>query len=600
MRRFGVSLILLTAILGVPAPAYAATGATTRVSVAGDGTQANGGSFNTAISGDGRYVAFGSGADNLVPGDTNGIHDVFVHDRDTGGMERVSVAGDGTQANYGSDAPAVSADGRYVAFESFADNLVPGDTNGTYDVFVHDRVSGSTERVSVAGDGTQANHYSSAPAISADGRYVAFGSFASNLVPGDTNDSGDVFVRDRVTGSTERASVAGAGIPGQNGNSRDPAISGDGRYVAFESSAGNLVPNDINFTEDVFVRDRVAGSTARVSFPGAGREADAGSGAAAISADGRHVAFHSYASNMVPNDTNRTTDVFVHDRVTGTIERVSVAGDGTQANNGGAGPAISADGRHVAFISYASNLVPGDTNGRGDVFVRDRVTGTTERVSVANDGGQANDHSSWAAISADGRNVAFGSGASNLVRGDTGGHVDVFVRDRAGDPGDITPPTLTLPDPITADAIGPGGAPVSYTATATDDTDPNPTVSCGFVSGDTFPIGATTVDCTATDATGNQATGSFTITVVGADGQLEDLEALIIAYPLKATVEASLLNKVTGAQDAVGVGKTGAACSKLADFLRQVTDFRKGGKLTAAQATELTADGTRIRAVLGC
>jgi hypothetical protein len=164
---------------------------------------------------------------------------------------------------------------------------------------------------------------------------------------------------------------------------------------------------------------------------------------------------------------------------------------------------------------------------------------------------------------------------------------------------DTTAPVLTLEDQTT-NAIGPGGATVSYTATAADIVDPNPTVSCAPVSGSTFPIGTTTDDCTATDATGNQATGSFTVTVVGAAGQLEDLKALIIAYPLTATVEASLMNKVTGAQDAVAAGKTNAACNKLADFLRQVTDFRTARKLTAAQATELTADGTRIRAVLGC
>ena len=197
--------------------------------------------------------------------------------------------------------------------------------------------------------------------------------------------------------------------------------------------------------------------------------------------------------------------------------------------------------------------------------------------------------------------MAFYSVSSNLVPGDTNGVDDVFVRDREGvAPSDTTPPTLTLPDPITAEATSPAGATVTYTATATDDTDPDPTVSCEPTSGSIVAIGATTVDCTATDATSNQATGSFTITVVGATGQLEDIEALIIAYPLTATVEASLLNKIAGAQDAVTAGKTAPACSKLADFLGQVADFRAARKLTAAQATELTADGTRIRAVLGC
>ncbi|WP_354147707.1 HYR domain-containing protein [Arthrobacter sp. 754] len=602
MRPFGVSLILLTAFLGVPAPASAETGTTTRVSVAGDGTQANLVSRWPAISGDGRYVAFESAAPNLVPGDTNNRLDVFVHDLDTGGIERVSVAGDGAQATSNSFQPTISADGRYVAFYSDAGNLVPGDTNGTQDVFVRDRVAGSTERVSVAGDGSQANSSSFEPAISADGRYVAFESNAGNLVPGDTNFMTDVFVRDRATGSTERVSVASEGSQATGQSFGDPAISSDGRYVAFNSLANNLVPGDTNGTKDVFVRDRVAGSTERVSVAGDGTEANGESHEPAISSDGRHVAFRSVGTNLAPGDTNGTDDMFVRDRVTGSTERVSVASDGTQANSQSyLEPEISADGRYVTFQSVASNLVAADTNGTDDVFVRDRVAGSTERVSLASDGTQANGQSVLPAISGDGRYVVFQSVASNLVPGDTNGAPDVFVRDRQGiGPSDTTPPTLTLPDPISTDATGPAGATVTYTATATDTADPNPTVSCEPASGATFPIRATTVSCTATDAAGNQATGSFTITVIGAAGQLEDLKALIIAYPLKATVEASLLSKITGTQDAVAAGKTGSACSKLADFLGQVADFQAARRVTAAQATELTADGTRIRAVLGC
>jgi Tol biopolymer transport system component len=324
-------------------------------------------------------------------------------------------------ANGDSVSPAISADGRFVAFESTASNLVAGDTNESTDVFVRDRVAGTTERVGVASDGAQANSDSYSPVISADGRFVAFESLASNLVVGDTNGSGDVFVRDRVAGTTERVGVASGGAQA-NRDSLSPAVSADGRFVAFESTASNLVAGDTNSTRDVFVRDRVAATTERVSVGSDGAQANGYSLLPAISADGRFVAFESYASNLVAGDTNESTDVFVRDRVAATTERVSVADS--------LSPVISADGRFVAFASYASNLVAGDTNGSRDVFVRDRVAGTTERVSVASGGAQANRDSHRAVISADGRFVAFLSTASNLVAGDTNGSGDVFVRDR--------------------------------------------------------------------------------------------------------------------------------------------------------------------------
>ncbi|MGH2537869.1 MAG: TolB family protein, partial [Candidatus Promineifilaceae bacterium] len=197
------------------------------MSIASDGAQGNDGSYYPSISADGRYVAFYSDAWNLVGGDTNGTWDVFVHDRDTGQTSRVSVASDGAQGDNHSGAPSISADGRYVAFNSVASNLVGGDTNGAYDIFVHDRDTGQTSRVSIASDGAQGNESSGVPAISADGRYVAFYSEASNLVGGDTNGYLDVFVHDRDTGQTSRASVASDGAQA-NGASYFPAISADG------------------------------------------------------------------------------------------------------------------------------------------------------------------------------------------------------------------------------------------------------------------------------------------------------------------------------------------------------------------------------------
>jgi subtilisin family serine protease/Tol biopolymer transport system component len=413
-------------------------GTTERVSVATDGTQANrNAAAPPAITADGRYVAWSSTATTLVPGDPTVPGGVFVRDRATGTTERVSVASDGTPAT--GNAPAITPDGRYVAFASSADTLVPGDTNNWQDVFVHDRETGVTERVSVASDGTEGNAGSTStpPVISADGRYVAFASNASNLVPDDTNSTQDVFVHDRETGTTERVSVASDGTQTpQFFSSSNPAISGDGRLVAFQSSASNLVTDDTNDTADIFVHDRETGVTERVSVASDGSETErfGFSSNPAISADGRHVAFQSSASTLAPGDTNNMSDVFVHDRETGSTERMSLASDGTQGDGFSGGPAISADGRYVGFPSGATTLVPGDTNGVWDAFVHDQEAGVTERVSVASAGTEANQTSgSTPALSADGRHVAFVSSASNLVPGDTNGQSDVFVRTRSGE-----------------------------------------------------------------------------------------------------------------------------------------------------------------------
>jgi len=413
-------------------PVSTSPGTTELVSAESAGNQANGPSTWPAISADGRFVAFASGATNLVPGDTNGESDVFVHDREAGITERVSVGSAGNQAGGSSDALAISADGRFVAFISAASNLVPGDSNGESDVFVHDRQTGITERVSVDSGGKQANGSSAALAISANGRFVAFASTASNLVPGDGNGESDVFVHDRQTGITERVSVDSAGNQA-DGSSDAPGISGDSRFVVFESRAENLVDGDTNGESDVFVHDRQTGATERVSVDSSGNEADASSDAPAISGDGRFVAFASHARNLVPRDFNRRQDIFVHDRDTGATERVSVDSDGNQATGPTDAPAISADGRFVAFQAGHSNLVPGDTNRRQDVFVHDRQSGATEQVSVDSAGYQGNDHSGSPSISGDGRFVAFLSWATNLVPVETWQHIVVVHDRRAAD-----------------------------------------------------------------------------------------------------------------------------------------------------------------------
>ena len=338
--------------------AYPLAQNTARVSVASDGVQANNYSYSPSISANGRFVAFHSNANNLVQNDTNGTLDIFVHDRLSSETTRISLTSAGTQANGDSYEASISADGRFVAFDSSASNLVSGDTNEDDDIFLHDRQTGETNRVSLSSDGTQANDNSYLAFISADGRFIAFGSYASNLVPGDTNGEGDVFVHDRQNGQTTRVSLASDGTQA-NGDSGIAFISADGRYVAFSSTANNLVAGDTNGLGDVFVHDRQTGETARVSLASDGSQANSGSFDISISADGRFVAFSSVASNLVAGDTNWNEDVFIHDRQTGETTRISVTSEGIQANGGSGSPFISADGRYVTFVSWASNLVAG-------------------------------------------------------------------------------------------------------------------------------------------------------------------------------------------------------------------------------------------------
>jgi Tol biopolymer transport system component len=431
----GVGVAGLLAASGSARPAAART---TLESVSTTGEQGNRDSYAIGISASGRFVAFYSDATNLVPRDTNKQSDVFVRDRRAGETTRVSVTSSGAQANQspveegGSRAGGISANGRYVVFLSDATNLVPRDSNRAFDIFVHDRVSGKTRRVSVSSAGRQANGPSHEPVISADGRYVAFASSASNLVARDSNGQSDVFVCDRVSGKTQRVSVRSGGRQA-HGDSEEPAISANGRYVAFQSDASNLVRHDTNRLVDIFVHDRRTGKTQRVSVSSSGKQSSGspsggGSAAPVISANGRYVAFVAGNSDLVPRDTNRVNDVFVHDGVSGKTQRVSVSSAGRQANGDNlALPMISPDGRFVAFASLASNLAAGDRKNTTDVFVRDRVRHRTLLATgtFGNDGSFVGP----GAMSADDRYLAISSWATNLAPDASPGAVDVFVRD---------------------------------------------------------------------------------------------------------------------------------------------------------------------------
>jgi Tol biopolymer transport system component len=470
---WGATVVALALSTAIPAGADAPM--TTRVSVSSDGAQGNAASVDASISGDGRYVAFHSWASTLVPGDTNGVSDVFVHDRLTHTTVRASVSSAGEQASGGvfggeSLVPSISGDGRYVAFFSHATNLVSGKGTGIY---VRDLVASTT---SFASPGI-------APSISADGRYVAFWSGAANLVPGDTNGVADIFVYDRLTGVTVRVSVSSSGEQGNELSAftaQGRHISANGRFVTFYSHASNLVAGDTNscypFTDpgectDIFVRDRDADgngtldepggiSTERVSVSSTGQQGNSVSESPAISGGGRYVAFSSYASNLVPNDTNvcgtfsnsnSCIDVFVHDRLSHTTSRVSVTSEGGQGLSDSNNPSISADGRYVAFDTDAL-LAPCDSNGKVDVVLHDRLTGQTTLVSVANSSRQSNALSGLSSISEDGSVVAFLSGASTLdatgpagfVHHDTNGTADIYVREGANQSHPLGPASGAL------------------------------------------------------------------------------------------------------------------------------------------------------------
>jgi Tol biopolymer transport system component len=437
--RFVGTFLAILSFATTPAFAYPRPGETTTcIGVRPDGTPTPSSTYGAGISGDGSLVAFQSFAPNLVPGDTNGRIDVFVRDVLTGTTGRVSVASDGTQATDESQYPNILGDitsldmssgGRYVAFIGRAANLVPGDTNNTWDVFVHDLIEHTTERISVATGGTEMANGGVSPNISADGRFVAFA-------------SDGLFVRDRVTGVTERVDVSSSGEPA-NFYSYGPSVSDDGRFVAFQSSANNLDPdpseNIYASGAAIYLRDRALGITKRITGPASDTQANGYSWMPDISGDGRYIAYYSAATDLIPNDTNRGNDVFVYDRLSGATRRVSVASDGTQAevNSSSYAVAISRDGRFVTFSSSASNLVRADSNVATDVFVHDLQLGITERVSVTTGGseGALSKISEFSAISDDGSAVAFESLAGLVPGGDNG--VENVYRRLRGAPIDI-------------------------------------------------------------------------------------------------------------------------------------------------------------------
>lgn len=414
---FAISLAFVVAA-ALPAAAQS----TERASVSATGGLANGDSSQPAISADGNFVAFASSATNLSPG---GLYQqVFIRDRATGVTELVTTADDGSLANWYSSEPAVSADGRYVAFSSESGNLAGGTDGPRFRplTYVRDRFTHQTELVSVAAGGGLANGFNFSPAISADGKIVAFVSDANNLLAQGGNGQLQVYVR--ANGQTElvSATIGGGLASGPGERSQVPSISADGRFVAFASEAGNLVSGVTGGLRQAYLRDRLSGTElVSVGFDGIS-PANGRTELPVVSADGRFVAFYSQATNLVSGVADGQWRAYVRDRATGKTEAVGVATAQNPANVYRNWPAISADGRFVAFNDESGV----DTQ----IEIRDRVKGQTELASVASGGGPGNADSAAPAMSANGRLVAFISSAGNLDSSGSNGLPQIYARDR--------------------------------------------------------------------------------------------------------------------------------------------------------------------------
>jgi Tol biopolymer transport system component len=397
-----------------------------RSSVPSGGGEPGGASSEPSLNVDGRWLAFTSSASNLAGTDGNHTTDVFVRDQQTHAIQLVSRTAGGAAANAASSHPSISDDGKRIAFRSSATDLATGG-GAVPAIYVRDLTAGTTTRVSVSSTGTPGNGGSDTPAISGNGRFVAFASDADNLVTGDGNHHTDVFVRDLQTGTTELASQRANDGP-QGGTSTAPAINRDGRYVAFKSTSTNLVPSDTNGGADVFLRDRTDGAITRVSVATTGAEAKSGSGSPAISADGKVIAFDSPADNLVGADLNGSTDVFVRDLTGLTTSLVSADNRNDEGAGSSRTPALSADGRYVAFQTTAA-LLATDGNDVSDIYTRDRTAARTKRVSTTFELGDAHGPSfGTPALSGDGRSVSFQSSATDLAQPDADHVDDVFTR----------------------------------------------------------------------------------------------------------------------------------------------------------------------------
>ena len=382
-----------------------------------------------ALSADGTWLVFQTEASNSFLSDSNGWVDIWRQNRADGTLQRVSLTGAGTAPDGASFGAAISADGRHIAFTSIAANMQPEDMNGMADIFRRDMETGALLLISINSDGRAGNNVSFGATITGDGSKLAFLSAASDLVTTDTNNAIDVFLRDLSANSMRLVSTAADGGQGNAGALNRPALSADGRFVAFDSLASNLLADDSNGRDDVFLKDMLTGAVTRASTAADGTQQNGGFQGTlrpVISADGRYVAFASSASNLVAGDTNGAIDVFRRDMLTGAIERVSITAGGVQGQRDSLDASISADGRFIAFTSLAPDFAADDRPASADIFLKDMQTGALMLLSRNLSGVPGLGESVNAAISADGLRIAFASTVGDLVAGDANAWQDIF------------------------------------------------------------------------------------------------------------------------------------------------------------------------------
>ena len=459
MQPTRLQLLSLPLVATLTTGLAAAQGQTTRVSLDSFEVEGNESSREPSISGDGRWVAFETWA-NLDPSDTTPSQfflDIYLRDRVTGTTEVISRDLNGSNPNDDCRDAEISDDGRFVVFTVEGSDVLNGDDNARRDVARYDHQSGTLALVSAALDGSVGDWDSYEADISGDGNIVVFTSGAGDLTLQDPGQWA-IFARDMTTGVTELISKGVGGVD-PDSNSSAPAVSSNGRYVVFVCHATNIVPGDVNGAPDIFVYDRQTGAMDIASISSLGAQANSDCWDPSISDDGRFVTFHALASNLVPGDTNGYTDVFLRDRQTGQTTRVSETPTGGNANFLSQYASITPDGRYIAFRSWANNLTGAPGISWLNAYVRDRVTGETRLVSVDSAGLGTNNHNDAPVISADGQWVAFGSDATNLVADDFNAETDVFVHHYG----------FEVPEPIVkingsdVDLTVPAGTPLVFT-----------------------------------------------------------------------------------------------------------------------------------------
>ena len=403
-------------------------GVTEIVSVTSEGDQSSGYSVEPEVSDDGRHVVFYAAADDLVPGDTNGFADVFVRDRLTNETTRVSINSDGEQANGDCRFPTISGDGRMVAFHSSADNLVPDDTNSEWDIFVHDRNTGVTVRASLGPMGKESDAGGFFGSISGNGQFVVFNT-GEPLSEKDTNNVSDIYRHDLISKDTVRVSVGTGGFQ-IHGASVDAAISYYGEYVAFSSLANNVDPIDIDNRYDIYVRDILSDETELVSRSSSNKQsADEKCELPVVSADGQKIAFISEATNLIEGEQLGVKNAFLYDRSENLMRLMSRSYCGEPGDDRTHTVAVTPDGQWVVFFSEAQNLVPGGSWPEASIFLRNTLTNQILEVSEASDGSPANGGSFDPALTNDGHIVVFSSVADNLVEDDMNDTHDIFAHE---------------------------------------------------------------------------------------------------------------------------------------------------------------------------